>query len=347
MYSFQATLSFLSISEGIFCKQKSWPLAPFALEVSYPPPQLSHTPCIYLTLAILLVLLGITSLRFLGHQRKRTSPTQSPHLEAIIRVARLRAIGQLNTRYPEDLPEELGILCQVLNQAAEEEANVRRHQQERLQELEKKARTLDQINTQLLETSAKALGVLQDLEWQNARLEDLNDRLELLATTDGLTGLHNHRTFQERFRSAFAHCKRYGQPLSLIMLDVDHFKNLNDTLGHPTGDTVLAFIAHTLKELVRKSDCIARYGGEEFAILLPNTKIAGALRLAKRIRQQLDNTPEAPAPFTVSLGVAELTPEMNDPNDLLALADSALYEAKRSGRNCVVSFQEPPKQKPA
>ncbi len=335
-----------SISIGIFCKQKPWHLATTLIsQETLPPKESPPALCPFLALAILFTLfvLWLKSL----HQKRNTPTYPASSLDTLIRTALLRAQGDLNARYPENLPGELGTLADALNQAIKEEEKIRQHQQERLQELEKKARTLDQINTQLLETSAKALGVLQDLEWQNARLEDLNDRLELLATTDGLTGLHNHRTFQERFRSAFAHSKRYGQPLSLIMLDVDHFKNLNDTLGHPTGDAVLIFIANTLRDVVRKSDCIARYGGEEFAILLPNTRLSGALRLAKRIRQRLDKAPEAPATFTVSLGVAEWTPEMKDPNDLLAQADKALYEAKRSGRNCVVALQNPPSRKQA
>jgi diguanylate cyclase (GGDEF)-like protein len=335
----------LSTSLALFCKQKSWLPTLLMGDTSTFYADSAHALCPYLTLTILLALLAL-GMKNLLRKRASSPPGDSP-LNALIRVTLARAHGDLFIRYPENLPGDFGDLARALNQAIQEEETHRAYLQERLQEVEKKARTLDQINTQLLETSAKALGVLHELEWQNARLEDLNDRLELLATTDGLTGLHNHRTFQERFRSAFAHSKRYNQPMSLIMLDVDHFKNLNDSLGHPTGDAVLVFIANVIKSLVRKSDCVARYGGEEFAILLPNTKLSGALRLARRIRERLDNAPEAPAPFTVSLGVAELTPEMKEPDDLLTLADSALYEAKRSGRNRVVSLQEPPRRKQA
>jgi diguanylate cyclase (GGDEF)-like protein/PAS domain S-box-containing protein len=159
------------------------------------------------------------------------------------------------------------------------------------------------------------------------------DALARDARTDALTGLANHRTFQERLRQEIAHAGRHGHPLSLVLFDIDHFKSVNDTHGHQTGDAVLAELARRLKPLVRGRELLARTGGEEFGWILPDTEAAAAVQAAERLRATVGRAPFAVAgTVTVSAGVAVPGPE-GDATALLAAADRALYEAKRQGRN--------------
>lgn len=222
----------------------------------------------------------------------------------------------------------------------EEQGQIRHSLKEQAVQAEIRAKALDKYVNQLVSSNAETVGLLNDLEWKNAKLEELNNRLEQLAFTDGLTGLSNHRTFQEKFRIAFAAAKRYNQPLSLMILDVDHFKKLNDNMGHPAGDAVLVDLAKTLQTMVRETDLAARYGGEEFAVILPNTGLEGAIELGERIRESFEKSHTGPAPYTVSIGVAVMTPATEKANDLLQIADSSLYQAKKTGRNRVSATQK-------
>ncbi len=162
------------------------------------------------------------------------------------------------------------------------------------------------------------------------------------AITDGLTGLYNHRFFQLRFADEFAHCKRYGNDLALIMLDIDHFKEYNDSFGHIAGDLALKEIANLTRASVRENDLVARYGGEEFVIILPMTNLEGAKVVAERIRESVLNCrflgdmkiPQVS--ITVSLGVSAYRQGVDNREDLLREADDALYQAKESGRNRVI-----------
>ncbi|RKG93908.1 GGDEF domain-containing response regulator [Corallococcus terminator] len=163
------------------------------------------------------------------------------------------------------------------------------------------------------------------------------EELRRLAVTDGLTQVHNHRYFQERLREEFRRAQRYDESLSLILVDLDHFKNINDAHGHGAGDRVLREVAASLQHSVRETDLVARYGGEEFAILLPCTHLPGALTVAERVRRGVSDLhagPEGALRVTASLGVSSfphrsiLTPEQ-----LLLTADEALYRAKREGRD--------------
>jgi diguanylate cyclase (GGDEF)-like protein len=173
------------------------------------------------------------------------------------------------------------------------------------------------------------------------RLQKANERLERLAVTDELTGLHNHRYFRERFADEFDRARRYSLPLSCIILDIDDFKGINDTFGHLQGDYILREIAACTMRQTRRSDIVARYGGEEFIIIMPQTAVEGARKQAERIREsvaagQYRGVPEG-TPITVSIGLAELSHnEMLDGESLIRAADSALYEAKRNGKNQVV-----------
>lgn len=159
--------------------------------------------------------------------------------------------------------------------------------------------------------------------------------LEALATTDGLTGIRNHRAFQESLAQEISRANRYDAPLSLVMIDVDHFKSYNDTFGHPAGDLVLAAIGSLLKNYARVTDVAARYGGEEFALLLPQTDTTGATVIAERIRAAIESGNWDGRPITVSIGIAAFSRELPDPSDFVARADRALYRAKTLGRNRV------------
>jgi diguanylate cyclase (GGDEF)-like protein len=163
--------------------------------------------------------------------------------------------------------------------------------------------------------------------------------LERLARFDTLTGLMNRRTVLEKLDEWIAHQDRYGGALSVLMLDLDHFKQVNDNHGHAAGDTVLATSAQLLVENTRRADAVGRHGGEEFLIILPRTDIAGARVIAERIRSAVEDTPflvqeEVSLRVTTSIGVAERG-QKERANRLLARADVALYDAKRSGRNRV------------
>ena len=171
------------------------------------------------------------------------------------------------------------------------------------------------------------------LEFQKQELEQANRELCNLATTDGLTGLKNHRAFQERLQEECEAAQRHAAPLSLVLLDVDHFKQFNDTFGHPAGDAVLKQVAHLLERTMRDCDFVARYGGEEFVLVLPQTDPAGALRAAERCRLAVEQDEWRCRPVTASFGVATLSPDCAGGDALIAAADQALYAAKFNGRN--------------
>jgi diguanylate cyclase (GGDEF)-like protein len=173
---------------------------------------------------------------------------------------------------------------------------------------------------------------------KRARLFDATERL---ATTDGLTGLLNHRTFQGRLDEQLLSAQRYGRKLSLIICDIDHFKSVNDTYGHPVGDQVLKGVAAVLSREARTTDVVARYGGEEFAVVMPETDGAGALVIAERIRERIgamvSSTPQGPLKVTMSLGIATFPDDGQKKAELVERADGCLYHAKRHGRNRAVS----------
>ena len=160
---------------------------------------------------------------------------------------------------------------------------------------------------------------------------------EFRASTDGLTGLPNKRAVTDTLKRMFAQAATEGSPLALLMLDLDHFKQVNDHLGHPVGDQVLANVGAVMRGVMRSSDFAGRNGGEEFAILLPDTEIAAALGIAERVRAAIAemSLPGTDVAVTVSVGVAGYPDHANTPDRLARLADAALYLAKRQGRNRV------------
>ncbi|SHK80916.1 GGDEF domain-containing protein [Desulforamulus aeronauticus] len=164
----------------------------------------------------------------------------------------------------------------------------------------------------------------------------LNKKFENLSITDALTGLYNHRYFAERLQKEVSLCSCMPKELCLIMLDVDKFKNYNDSFGHPAGDRVLKTMSKTFTQTIRPMDVVARYGGEEFAFILPNTSPQEGIHLAEKIRCAVANTDFAYRPITASLGVAHYPAHTPHSIELLKLADKALYQAKANGRNRVV-----------
>jgi two-component system, cell cycle response regulator len=156
--------------------------------------------------------------------------------------------------------------------------------------------------------------------------------VERLAKFDALTGLANRRVFEAALHREIARAKRTGLPLSLVVLDVDHFKRVNDTYGHQSGDEVLRHVGEALGHVGRETDLVARYGGEEFAVILPDTGLAEATKVAERLRAAVAAFPGL-VPVTASAGVAVLPGNANEAAELIQAADEALYESKRTGRD--------------
>ena len=175
------------------------------------------------------------------------------------------------------------------------------------------------------------------------RLRETNDRLQELAQNDGLTGLANRRAFDTRLQTEWQLGMKLGHPIALLMIDIDHFKLLNDNYGHVAGDACLRTLGKVFADAVRKGDLAARYGGEEFALLLPGAELESATRVAQRLQASVEalRIAHAAAPahhVTVSIGVASFRPRMGaSALALVEAADASLYEAKRRGRNAVVA----------
>jgi len=185
--------------------------------------------------------------------------------------------------------------------------------------------------------------ILQLIAGQVAIKIDLaqsHEKISRMATTDGLTGLANHRTFQHAFDVMLHRARRRQSPVSLIFCDIDYFKSINDSHGHPFGDKVLQAVAKILSDAVRKEDLAARYGGEEFAILLENSDKHGALQMAERIRADIAalglRHDRRDVRVTISLGIAAFPADGSEKSEIIDKADQALYRAKNGGRNRTV-----------
>lgn len=242
-----------------------------------------------------------------------------PINELVELMARVAREGAYSTRAREDGPEEVRRLGWAFNHM--------------LQQIEAREQALEQ-NKQELETR---------IEDRTAELRAKQAELEILARTDGLTGLHNRRYFMEQVDHEFRRAQRQARPLSIIMLDLDHFKQVNDNHGHQTGDQVLAGVARVLREAIRGTDLIGRFGGEEFVLALPETDAAVARDLAERlcqgVRQWQYVLPGGQPPLhtSCSLGVATWRPGASvSLEEVFRHADAALYQAKEQGRDRVV-----------
>jgi diguanylate cyclase (GGDEF)-like protein len=183
------------------------------------------------------------------------------------------------------------------------------------------------------------------LQEANRRLAEVNNRLEELSQTDALTGIHNRYFFDQRFEYEFSRARRYRSSLAVVMMDIDHFKVVNDTHGHPFGDLVLRGVAKALERELRDVDTLARYGGEELVAVLPETPHTDAGAIAERLRRSVEAARFESAgqrvPVTISLGVALYPSSVVDTgSELLKVADEALYRAKESGRNQVQFSEE-------
>lgn len=173
----------------------------------------------------------------------------------------------------------------------------------------------------------------------NSQLEAANSQLAELAARDGLTGLYNQRAFMERLMEIAAFDRRENKPISLILIDVDRFKLINDTYGHPVGDQVLRELASVLLKNVRAGDFLARYGGEEFAIILPRTAEGTARKAAERIWKAVNIHKWCVGEVRISAGVATTNPNQDSPDSLVQWADEALYHSKQSGRNHITVYR--------
>jgi diguanylate cyclase (GGDEF)-like protein len=168
-----------------------------------------------------------------------------------------------------------------------------------------------------------------------------HDEIYRMTTIDGLTQVFNRRYFEDAIERELSRSRRYTRPLSLALIDIDHFKKINDTWGHLAGDAVLKEVAGTIRSRTRREDVLARYGGEEFALLLPEIDAKGAAQLAEKVRKLVERHTfvfdGARIPVTVSAGVATVQRRGEEPQELIRRADERLYESKAGGRNRVTS----------
>lgn len=179
----------------------------------------------------------------------------------------------------------------------------------------------------------------QALQRQLTEIQSLHGMLREQANRDGLTGLYNRRYLDTTIERELARCVREGQPAALLLIDIDHFKQINDVHGHQVGDDILRHTAGLLNERLRSSDIVCRYGGEEFLLWLPNAGMATAWEIAEELRQRYASSPwlvdGQPVAATLSIGVAAYPDHAQQADRLIAMADRALYQAKREGRNRV------------
>jgi diguanylate cyclase (GGDEF)-like protein len=234
-------------------------------------------------------------------------------LENLSRGAEGISKGDLEVAVPDpNRDDEIGLLTRTFNAMTEK---LRQHQRQ-------------------LETAQNRL------QSENEKMQRANEVLAQLSITDGLTKLHNHRYFQDYLTREIKRVQRMGEPLSMILADIDDFKRLNDRLGHAAGDELLVRIAQIMSLSVRESDLLARYGGEEFVVLATGTDLHGAVRLAEKIRMSIADTSfildesKRLTRVTVSIGVAQY---QNDRMAFFQETDRALYRAKAGGKNCVIS----------
>ncbi|MEW6109861.1 MAG: diguanylate cyclase [Nitrospirota bacterium] len=195
-------------------------------------------------------------------------------------------------------------------------------------ELELNARIYASLRTKALQ---------DELRMKNRQLEELLYKVEYMAITDALTGLYNRRRFHDVLLKEFERAKRYSTPFSVVMMDIDHFKRINDNYGHMVGDMVLREVAGLIKKNIREIDTAARYGGEEYMVILPNTDKKDAFIVAERMRANIENNKFSDIEnniITVSIGISGMADkDIYNEDELVRCADLALYRAKQNGRN--------------
>ena len=266
------------------------------------------------------ILLNVAIVLFVGLAAYRIAGSIVKPLHALSDAAKRLSRGEREVEIDEKRrsSEEVDVLTRTFNEMS-------RGLGRNARELEENQRQIEAAN--------------QELVAKNEELSNMNLVLEQLSITDGLTKLHNHRFFQEALEAECRRSSRTGDPLCLVLIDIDYFKKWNDRLGHAGGDEILRRIAEILHQSVRETDLLARYGGEEFALLAIDTTLPGATALGEKIRQAVEATsfvtdvPSEREPLTVSVGVAAYA---GDRTQLFVDADEALYAAKDAGRNRVV-----------
>jgi diguanylate cyclase (GGDEF)-like protein len=299
-------------ADGGFAISASAPLPALGWRLVVEQPfRVAFAPVFEVVTRVFVVDVGIVLLfSFLAYQI--TAAIVRP-IEALSEGARRISEGRLATQIPEPRgTDELGLLTRTFNDMT---------------------RTLLRNQSEIHDANAK-------LKAQNEELRRANEVLEQLSITDGLTKLHNHRFFQDYLTREIKRVSRTGDPLAMLLIDIDDFKRLNDRLGHAAGDEMLVRVARLLNDCIRESDLAARYGGEEFVVLAPDTRLDGAVYLAEKIRTAiaessfiLDDSKQL-TKTTVSIGVARYE---GNRKTFFQNADQALYRAKAAGKNCVVA----------
>lgn len=277
--------------------------------------------------ALVLILTSLNDIIFLSVWMNDNS---SYLLRTIIRTGNLSSVGQLFFVFLNSL-----VLARIFSNAFEKEEIMTA----RLKEINTNLDKIVTDRTRALEVSNKKI------ESQKLELEKANKTLQLLTLKDPLTGLWNRRYYDETIWREWNRCLRYNRPISLLMIDIDYYKNFNDCYGHKAGDDVLVQVAQALKAFFKRSnDLIVRYGGEEFIIIMPEFGKKGAIQMALSLRKIIEdlNIPHKSSPvssrLTVSIGVASRIPGTEcSPEDLFVAVDKALYHAKNAGRNRVKS----------
>jgi diguanylate cyclase (GGDEF)-like protein len=278
------------------------------------PFEVAYAPVLELVMRIFVIDLAIILVfSFLAY--RVTARTVGP-IARLSEAAGRAAAGETDLDIPEvHSRDEIGLLTRTFNEMIRRQ---RRHREQ-----------IERAN--------------RDLQDRNDSLQQANEVLNQLSITDGLTKLHNHRFFQDHLTREIRRVDRTGEPLSILLLDIDDFKRLNDRLGHAAGDEILTRIAQILLDGVRASDLCARYGGEEFVILAPNTAVQGAYELAEKLRTAIAESSFIvddslrPLRATVSVGVAAFA---GNRKRFFQKADQALYRAKADGKNCVIVHED-------
>jgi diguanylate cyclase (GGDEF)-like protein len=265
-------------------------------------------------------------------------------------LAILLAAGLLAHRIARTLARPIRALSEGVQRICAGERAVQIPEPAGSDEIALLTRTMNHMIRRLGESREEIEAANRELKRRNEELQGANEVLEQLSITDGLTKLHNHRFFQDFLTREIKRVRRTGEALSMLLVDIDDFKRLNDRLGHAAGDELLKAIARSLNAAIRESDFLARYGGEEFVVLAANTDLSGAIHLAEKVRTEVaessfivDETMQV-LKVTVSVGVAQYR---GDRKDFFQAADRALYRAKAEGRNCVVAEDPEPRAEDA
>jgi len=194
--------------------------------------------------------------------------------------------------------------------------------------------TYDELSSEYEKLSRRLAKIVKRSDVQAQRLYELNEKLKDMAYFDYMTGVHNRRYFFENATKTIIHAKNANETISLAMLDIDKFKDINDRFGHDIGDEVIKALANKTLEIVRENDIFARFGGEEFVLMLPNTKLSNAVDIVEKIRKDIANCfVNQEIRFSISAGVVEMDLEKETLEDMIKNSDEYLYKAKENGRN--------------